>query len=51
MTEQEYIDYERSVIERALKLAEGQPPEANLAPYLDLVKAADRLWLDVVRRP
>jgi hypothetical protein len=40
--------YERSVVERALKLAEGQPPEANLAPYLEIVKMADRLKLDIV---
>ena len=42
--------YERSVLNRALKLAEGQPPEANLAPYVELLQLADRLKLDVVRR-
>jgi hypothetical protein len=45
-----WASYERSVVERALKLAEGQPPSANLTPYLEIVKAADRLKLDVVRR-
>lgn len=43
--------YERSVIERALKLAEGLPPEGNIAPYVELIRAADRLKVDVVRRP
>jgi hypothetical protein len=42
--------YERSVVERALKLCEGCRPEANIAPYLNLIKAADLLKLDVVKR-
>lgn len=46
-----WTDYEHSVMQRALKLAEGQSPYSNMVPYMDLIRAADRLKLDVVRRP
>lgn len=43
-------EYERSVVERALKLCEGGDPKMNIAPYLELIKAADALKCDVVKR-
>lgn len=45
-----HLSYELSVVERALKLCKGCAPEMNLAPYLELIKAADALGCDVVRR-
>jgi len=41
----------REVIQQALELAKGQPPEANILPYIDVIHAAARLGLKVVRPP
>ena len=44
------IAYDRSVMERALKLCDAGNPAMNIVPYLELIKAADALKCDVARR-
>lgn len=39
----------RETVNEALELAKGQPPEANLMPYIELIHAAKKLGLKVVR--
>jgi len=43
-------EYERRIRQKALELTKGFPPEFNLAPLIELVKKADALGLDLVRR-
>jgi hypothetical protein len=42
--------FEQRVVTKALELAEGQPAEANLVPYLNIVREATRLGLDLSRK-
>ena len=41
--------YGKETVEQALELAKGQPPEANLIPYINIVMDARRLKLKVSR--
>lgn len=43
--------YGRETVEKALELAKGQPPEANLMPYIQIVMDARRLGLEISRPP
>jgi hypothetical protein len=45
----EYERY-RAIVFKALELAGPQHPAFNLQPYIELVRAADALGLDVVKR-
>jgi hypothetical protein len=47
----EYMRREQSFVDRAGKLAEGFSPYYNIAPLVDLVRKADAMGFDVVRRP
>lgn len=46
----EYLRYERELERKALELMKGAPPMLNITPYIELVRAADALGFDVVRR-
>lgn len=39
----------REVVDKALELSKGQPPEANLMPYIQIVMDARKLRLKVMR--
>lgn len=43
-------EYERRMMDKALELAKGYPPEFNITPLVELVKRADAMGLDLVRR-
>ena len=46
------LEYERSVMQRALQLTGGGHPAYNIQPLLDLIKQADALGFDVIpKRP
>lgn len=45
-----YEEFERRVMDRALDLTAGRPPEFNLVPALELVRRAFSMGYDVVRR-
>ena len=40
--------YERKVLNRALELVKGSPPEFNIQPTIDLVSKAFSLGYDVI---
>jgi len=42
-------NFGRETIEKAMELAKGQPPEANIMPYIQLVMDARKLGLEIVR--
>ena len=48
--QQAWFEYEQRMMVKARDLAGDQHPAYNIAPLLDLVKQADRLGFDVVRR-
>lgn len=41
--------YSKEIVDEAMALAKGQPPEANLMPYIQIVMDAKRLGLQVRR--
>lgn len=41
--------FSREIVDKALELAKGQPPEANLMPYINLVCDASRLGCEVTK--
>lgn len=41
--------YTKAVVDEAMMLAKGQPPEANLMPYIQIVLDAKRLGLTLRR--
>lgn len=43
-------EYEQEVMEMALSLTKGMPPEFNIAPYIDLCRKAMSMGCKVVRR-
>lgn len=47
----EYVAREREYERKALELTKGCPPEFNIAPYIELVRAADALGFDVISKP
>ena len=43
-------EYEQRMLAKARELVSGQDPAFNIAPTLELVKMADRMGYDVVKR-
>lgn len=47
---EEYMQRERGYFSKAIELLGDVPPQYNLAPLLSLIRSADSLGFDVVKR-